>query len=131
MHVRGCRSLRRYVHHFGRRRLLVERSEDFYAEPGATAQRVLAFAGLAIAGRTKSDDAVERGRGGRAWRTQPLSATERNAGLLWAGRSYAGTMRPTERRKLQAFYAPHNRELYGLVGRDMGWEVKAREKMAA
>ena len=39
----------------------------------------------------------------------------------------AGKLRPTERAKLNAFYAPHNRELYRLIGRDFGWEAEVVE----
>ena len=41
----------------------------------------------------------------------------------WGGSGYAGKLQPTERRKLGAYFEPHNRELYQLIGRDMGWEA--------
>jgi len=31
-------------------------------------------------------------------------------------------MKPETRRRLQEFYAPHNRRLYDLLGRDFGWD---------
>ena len=31
------------------------------------------------------------------------------------------TMPPEMRKKLTEFYAPHNRQLYSLIGRDLGW----------
>ena len=32
-----------------------------------------------------------------------------------------------ERKKLQGWYAPHNKELYTLIGRDFGWEAEVVE----
>ena len=42
---------------------------------------------------------------------------------LWAGtftRTYE-PMLPETQKMLEKFFAPYNRELYGLLGRDLGW----------
>ena len=56
-----------------------------------------------------------------------LSDSNRNVGKLWGGSGYAGKLQPTERKKLGAYFAPHNKELYTLVGRDFGWEAEVVE----
>lgn len=140
--------LTKYYTHFGRQNVLVERSEDFYANEDSTVGRVLAFGGLseepwhaamarAQVAAAKAEAAPEPMKEAPA---QPNSATastnglprrsvpsesvggssgdangkdgavltdaERNVGRLWGGSSYAGALRPTERRKLQLWYAP-------------------------
>ena len=112
----------KYWRSFGRKRVLVERSEDFYADAWPTVQRVLSFASLS----TPVEFAVglvSRSRRG-------LTATERNSGGVWGGKEYVGALQPPERRKLQAFYAPHNMELYAMLGRNMGWERNDSDAVA-
>ena len=104
--------LAKFAKHFGWDRLLVERSEDFYADSATIALRVLRFAGLAV------DDTLAV-----AMRQRSLSKEKRNAGKLWGGQAYTGKLQRAERRKLQAWFAPHNRRLYALIGRDLGWEL--------
>lgn len=50
-------------------------------------------------------------------------AYQRNAGSRWGGAGYTGKLQARERALLHAYYAPHNQELYELVGRDMKWEA--------
>ena len=38
-------------------------------------------------------------------------------------------VQPVEREKLEAWYRPHNMDLYQLIGRDMGWEALSVERM--
>jgi hypothetical protein len=106
-----AKHLRKFARHFGWERLLIERSEDFYEDSASAVVRVLRFASLGV-----PDDLVA------TLRRRSLSKEKRNAGKLWGGASYAGRLQPAERQKLQAWYEPHNRELYALIGRDMGWE---------
>ena len=46
---------------------------------------------------------------------------------MWGGKGYTGKLQPAERKKLQGWYAPHNKELYTLIGRDFGWEAEVVE----
>lgn len=111
-----ARHLRRYLAHFGREALLIECSEDFYAAPREVVDRVLAFANLPAHGAVQA--AADRHPVGSS-----VSTPNRlNSGQLWGGAGYTGRLQPSERAKLDAFYAPHNQELYALVGRDFGWE---------
>lgn len=75
-------------------RLLILKSEDFFASPGDALPRVLHHLGL-------PDHEI------------PASDV-RNRG------SYVG-MAPSTRRRLEEFFEPHNRELYELLGTDFGW----------
>jgi uncharacterized membrane protein YgcG len=112
-----ARHIQRFAAHFGMGRLLIERSEDFYEDASPTVSRVLAFAGLR-----------EPPAFAEKMRRAALTRSARNDGGLWGGSKYAGRLLHTERRKLQDWYAPHNAELYALMGRDMQWEVDAREQ---
>jgi hypothetical protein len=104
--------LRRFARHFGQPvtdggaegRLLVLQSEAFYADRARVVRQVWRFAGLAAV-------------------PQPDGGSRSNAGELWGGHAYLGHLRPAERAKLLAFYAPHNRELYAWLGTDFGWEA--------
>ena len=88
--------------------MLVLRSEDFYADTWPVVEQVYRFAGLPIIAGL--EESVRRGSG------------KHNAGSLWGGSSYTGKLQAKERALLHAYYAPHNQELYALLGRDMGWE---------
>jgi hypothetical protein len=109
-----ARHLRRFAIHFGTPvtdtdgggRLLVLQSEEFYADRRRVVSQIWRFAGLAAVPQAVA------GQGSRA-----------NAGELWGGGAYLGQLRPAERLKLLAFYAPHNRELYEWLGKDFGWEA--------
>lgn len=109
-----ARHITKYWRHFGRDRLLIERSEDFYANPWASARRIVEFAGLSMAEAHVA--AMRRSA------QEGLSDRARNVGGLWGGAAYQRKLRAAERRKLGAYFAPHNHELYALIGRDLGWE---------
>jgi hypothetical protein len=49
------------------------------------------------------------------------TGAERNAGGQWGGAGYVGRLAPLELAKLDAFFRPHNAELYALIGRSFGW----------
>lgn len=80
---------------FPRERFIIERSEDFFLDPAGTCHRVLAFLGL-----------------------QPA-----DLGPYEVFNAYAeGVMDPATRSRLEAYFRPHNRRLYELLGRDLGWD---------
>jgi hypothetical protein len=114
-----ARHLRRYLAHFGREALLIECSEDFYSAPRDVVERVLAFANL------PTQAAVRAAADRQASSTSFSTRGRLNSGQLWGGDGYTGHLQPKERAKLEAFYAPHNQELYALVGRDFGWERRS------
>jgi hypothetical protein len=80
---------------FPREQLLVLKSESFFARPDEGLQQALAFLGLP------------------AW--SPASYEVHNPG------SYHD-MRPETRARLAAQFAPHNRQLYDLLGWNFGWD---------
>jgi len=108
-----ARHLQRFITHFGREALLIECSEEYYATPLPTVQRVLAHAGLAMSPALESSLLASASN-----RSQHKS----NAGARWGGTGYKGHLAQTERAKLDAFYRPYNAELYALMGRDLRWE---------
>ncbi|MDP9365631.1 MAG: sulfotransferase domain-containing protein [Chloroflexota bacterium] len=87
--------LRRWFAVFPREQFLVLQSEAFFAQPEEGLRRTLAFLGLP------------------PWR--PAEFEVHNPGAY-------GEMRPETRRRLQEFYAPHNRRLYELLDWDLGWD---------
>ena len=105
-----ARHLARFFAHFGRESVLVECSEEFYANPLPTVRRVLTHAGLSEPSAMMAS-LEHKGQTG----------TERNAGGQWGGAGYVGRLAPLELAKLDAFFRPHNAELYALIGRSFGW----------
>jgi hypothetical protein len=87
--------LLRWERFYGRERLLVLRSEDFFADPLGEVRRVTDFLGIAPHGG-------------------PLPEP-RNVAM------YEG-MLPETRRRLQEIYAEPNRRLEEHLGRDLGWQ---------
>lgn len=79
---------------FPRDRLLVIRSEDFFSSPALSFAQVLDFLGLP--------------------RWEPPRFARFNAA------EYAD-MDPATRNRLIEYFAPHNKRLYDLLGRDFGW----------
>lgn len=100
-----AKHLMKYYTHFPRERVLLIKSEDFFAHPLSVMQAVIRFAQLS-----------EYDLGFNA------SIMRRNSGEKW-GRNYSGKLLLPERNKLMQYYAPYNRELYQLVGRNFGWEM--------
>ncbi|KON30555.1 hypothetical protein AC482_03600 [miscellaneous Crenarchaeota group-15 archaeon DG-45] len=86
--------LRRWMDLFPRDQLLVLRSEDFFADPGAELGRVTDFLGL------------PRWEGWEISRFNVGRYREMDAGV---------------RRRLVEFFEPHNRRLYDLLGVDFDW----------
>jgi hypothetical protein len=86
--------LREWRKHFPADRLLVVCSEELYADPGAMLERVQAFVGFP------------------PWRPADFKAFNQ--------KPYPD-LAPETRRRLSAFFAPHNQRLYELLGRDLGW----------
>lgn len=86
--------LMRWMPEFNSQRLLVLRSEDFFADPGMSLARVLEFLHL------------------KPWR--PGRFAVRNRGV------YPRLTTP-QHEELRAYYAPHNRRLAEWLGFDPGW----------
>jgi hypothetical protein len=78
--------------------MLVLRSEDFSSRPEETLKRVLGFLELPD------------------WEPE---ARELHSKLHSGG--YEQEMRPATRRRLEAYFEPHNRRLYTFLGEDFGW----------
>lgn len=87
--------LRAWMDLFPPDRFLIERSEDFFAEPPKVFARVLEFLGL------------------HAW-----ELTEYETFNAFA----SGAMAPDIRSALVDHFRPHNERLYEMLGRDFGWE---------
>jgi hypothetical protein len=92
---RYAEQLERWLEHIDRRRLLVLGAEDLFTEPAAVIGQAQDFLGLA--------------------RETPADLSAKNA------RSYA-PIADDVRADLRQRFAPHNRRLYELVGRDFGWD---------
>ena len=106
---RYAKHLKKYQRHFAAEQLLVLKSEDLYEDAWSVVQQALAFAGLPVLEQVRA--AVERGK------------ENRNSGSKWGGKEYTAKLQPAERQLLTAYYEPHNKQLYTLIGRDMGWEA--------
>jgi hypothetical protein len=94
--LRGCyaEQIERYYRLFPKEQLLIVRSENLFEKPRETYAQVLEFLELGpFAG---------------------ASVRALNAG------GYEGEKIPQEE-ELRRFFEPHNRRLYELIGRDMGW----------
>jgi len=110
---RYAQHLKRFLAHFEAERLLILRSEDFFADPQQIVRQVLTH--VRIPPNAEHNARLQaKIKSGEA---------HKNAGTLWGRSEYTGKMQPTEREKLQRFYRPHNLELYALTGRDFGWEA--------
>jgi hypothetical protein len=84
----------RWHRFFERNQTLVLKSEDFFARPWETLERVLGFLGLP------------------EW--EPEGWETYNEGRY-------GDMNPLTRQWLAEFFEPHNRRLYDYLGVDFGW----------
>jgi Sulfotransferase domain len=86
--------IRRWFEEFPREQVLVLASESFFEDQQSVVDEVTAFLGI------------------RPYRpTDPVRFNTR----------FTEEMEPATRRELAAFFAPHNRDLYALLGRDFGW----------
>jgi hypothetical protein len=91
---RYAEQLDRWFDAFPREQLLIASSEEFFSAPEPFFRRILARLGLP------------------GW-SPPRFRVRHRA-------DYA-PMNPATRRRLEAYFAPHNRRLYALLGRDLGW----------
>jgi hypothetical protein len=83
-----------WFEHFSREQILIIKSEDFYADPAGTFQKVVSFLELP---------------------TWDLPVYKNyNAGQY-------STMQPETRAQLVEYFKPHNQRLYELLGTDYGW----------
>jgi hypothetical protein len=90
--------LLRWTDLFSKEQLLVLKSEDFFENPQQTLKLVLDFLGLP------------------EWEPEvPELGYRRHEGR------YEGGMDPVLRRRLEEYFAPHNRRLYDFLGVDLGW----------
>jgi sulfotransferase family protein len=97
--------LERWLRYFPREQFLILRSEDFYADPAAALKQALAFLGVPVHGLPVRAHYV------------------RFAGYATPAESGgAQPIDPALGERLRAYFAPHNRHLYEIIGRDMGWE---------
>jgi hypothetical protein len=86
--------LRRWFEAFAREQILVLASEDYYRDAQAVTDRVISFLGI-----------------------RPLALPEAQHYNLRP----KAAMADATRAELSDFYAPHNHELYELLGHDLGW----------
>jgi Sulfotransferase domain len=92
---RYAEQLERWFEHFDRDRLLVLSAEDLFEEPRNCVEEAQRFLGLEP--------------------VLPSDLSPRN------NRSYS-VPDTALRKRLQAYFEPHNQRLYRLLGRDFGWE---------
>jgi hypothetical protein len=90
--------LLRWSEFFSREQMLVLKSEDFFERPQETLKTILEFLDLP---------------------DRELGASELGNKLNKGG--YEQEMDPATRRRLEAFFEPHNRRLYDYLGKDFGW----------
>jgi hypothetical protein len=91
--------LLRWTDLFSKEQLLVLKSEDFFENPQQTLKLVLDFLGLP------------------EWEPEAseIIPKKRNKG------GYERGVDPVLRRRLEKYFAPHNRRLYDFLGADFGW----------
>ena len=89
--------LERLWEHVPREQTLVLRSEDLFADPGATLREVERFLGLP------------------PWEPEAYPAFKKGQYRLTAEEEAVAE-------RLRAFFRPHNKRLYALLGREMGWD---------
>jgi hypothetical protein len=94
--------LGRWLERFPPERVLIVRSEDFFADPPASFASILAFLGL------------------DPWRPSEFRNVSRRDVEVHADRSRA-SLEPALRARLEAEFAGDNERLYRLIGRDLGW----------
>ncbi len=92
--------LRAWMSLFPREQFLILKSEDFYADPVSAFKQVSAFLGLP--------------------ETEPRLKKE--AYKQYSHNTYFTTMDAALRRRLSAYFEPHNARLYDFLGIDFGWD---------
>lgn len=92
--------LRRWTEFFDRQQMLILKSEDFYCDPPAVLEVVADFLGLST------------------WASDPRAESARPIYNL----AHYNHMDSATRERLAAYFEPHNRRLYKVLGTDLGWE---------
>jgi hypothetical protein len=92
--------LLRWSEFFRKEQMLVLKSEDFFERPVETLKVVLDYLDLP------------------EW--EPKASELQNKKRRHEG-GYEQQMDPSTRRRLKAFFEPHNRRLYDYLGVDFGW----------
>jgi hypothetical protein len=92
--------LRTWMALFPREQFLILKSEEFYADPAGSVAQVLAFLGL-------SPDELR---------------LEQRAFKQYNNNIYPSGLSASTRERLAAYFEPHNRRLYDLLGADFGWD---------
>ncbi|GAC1354888.1 MAG: sulfotransferase [Ktedonobacteraceae bacterium] len=95
--------LERWMDIYPRNQFLIVRSEDFYKDPGAIYQETLAFLNIP----TVEPKNLKQGY-------KPHNVSKES--------DAPSKMDPAIRKRLMAYFAPHNDRLYKLLGRDFGWD---------
>lgn len=93
--------LKHWLDFFPREQLLLLKSEDLYAEPAATFQQTLAFLQVPV--------------------LIPASLQKEFKHYNKSEDTLSGKIDPAVRKRLVAYFEPHNARLYELMGRDFGW----------
>lgn len=110
--------LQRWMRLIPREQLLVLRSEDFYADPPHVLKQALAFLDVPLGALPAKDD-YDHYDGYAPMAETQVSAERPETDK---GKQAESRMDPAIRERLSTFYAPHNRRLYELLGRDMAWD---------
>lgn len=88
--------LKSWFDHYPKDQILILKSEDLYTDPRSVVDQTFRFLGVAPHELKKY--------------------SKFNEGV------YGAPLKPELRKRLGEYFAPHNRKLYALVGRDFGWE---------
>lgn len=108
--------LQRWFRYVPRERLLIMKSEDFFADPAATLHEAFAFLGVPPDGMSSA----RTYRPFAGYGLLPGQKSEHSGDATTQAATDSG-LDPTLREHLSAYFAPYNQELYDLLGRDMGW----------
>ncbi|HEV2581844.1 MAG TPA: sulfotransferase domain-containing protein [Ktedonobacteraceae bacterium] len=93
--------LKKWMDLFPREQFLILRTEDFYSDPAAIYTETLRFLGVSS--------------------LEPKGLKKGYRIYNQSSESTPSKMDPATRERLSAYFAPHNAQLYELVGRDFGW----------
>ena len=105
--------IQRWTELFGRDRILILKSEDFYGDPSASLEQVLHFLGLPVPALACPEQSDREGKAGTG--RKQGSYEKYNLG-------HYAEMDAATRRQLIAYFEPHNQRLFGYLGTDLGWE---------
>src|SRR5205085_746922 len=114
--------LRVWMDLFPREQFLILKSEDFYADPGASLKQVLAFLSLPEM-ETKVlpiEPANPKGRSDSSV-AGSHSQVRKKEYKQYNNTTYS-KMDPALRKRLVEYFEPHNARLYDFLGVDFGWD---------